>query len=246
MGRLPSPHDETLTYYAFRAILQEQSRGKNWTWCEVCPDAVVSFLQFFISQGTPNIMLEKIGFTPNGSNFSLAGHWASYLSTYALVEGQGAKVPFPGTIDAYKSQYNEASAEIIAKCAIWAALHPEKSGNGQMFNVADQTTPSRMSERWPALARYFGLEGVSPSDDPDLLKPSEFVEKHLATTRAQGLRENKVFKGKFLDSYGYYLTVDRQLSLEKVRSAGFGEEIDPNLSWFKTFDRFKVAGMIPS
>ena len=114
-----------------------------------------------------------------------------------------------------------------------------------MFNIADQAQPSRMSERWPALASYFGLEGVGPSDDPDLLKPSEYVEKHLDLLREQGLRENKIFKGKFLDSYGYYLSVDRQLSLEKVRMAGFEEEVDPNLSWFKTFDRFKAAGMIP-
>ena len=247
MGRLPSPHDQTLTYYAFRDILKEHSRGKRWTWCELCPDAVVSLLSYLILPNIPNVITRvKIGFTPNGSNFSLAGHWASYLATYALVEGKGAKILFPGTTKAYESQYNEASSEMIAKCAIWAALHPENCGNGQMFNIADQAKPSRMSERWPALAGYFGLEGIGPSDNSDLLKPSEYVEKHLAIFWKQGLRENKIFKGKFLDSYGYYLTADRQMSLENVRLAGFEEEVDPSLSWFKAFDRFKVAGMIPS
>jgi len=35
----------------------------------------------------------------------------------------------------------------------------------------------------------------------------------------QGIRRNKVFKADFLDSYGYYLNFDRQLSLDKTRSA---------------------------
>ena len=114
-----------------------------------------------------------------------------------------------------------------------------------MFNIADQAVPSRMSKRWSALAGYFGLVGTGPIDDPDLLKPSEYIERHRETLIKQGLKGNEVFKGQFLDSYGYYLNFDRQMSLEKARSAGFEEEIDPNSSWFKAFDRFRAAGMIP-
>ena len=246
MGRLPPPHDNKLNYYAFRDLLTEQSKEKQWSWCEVCPDAIVSPTLFQYVSACSDLSSQKIGFVPNGSAFNLAAHWASYLSTYALVEGKGAKVPFPGTLHAYESQYNEASADIIAKCAIWAALHPGNSVNGQMFNIADQAKPSRMTERWPALASYFELEGTGPVDDSDLLKPSEYIKKHQAILEKKGLKGTEVFKGEFLDSYGYYLTFDRQMSLDKVRSAGFEEEIDPNSSWFKAFDRFKAAGMIPS
>lgn len=56
---------------------------------------------------------------------------------YALIEGEGAKVPFPGTKSAWASLYNEASSDIIAKFSIWAALHPEKAGGGELFNFAD-------------------------------------------------------------------------------------------------------------
>jgi len=103
-----------------------------------------------------------------------------------------------------------------------------------------------MTERWPALAHYFGLDGIGPVDDSTVLKPGEYTQKHRKVMEEHGVKANEVFKGHFLDTYGYYLTFDRHLSLEKAESAGFSEEIDPNSSWFKAFDRFKQAGMIPN
>ncbi len=103
-----------------------------------------------------------------------------------------------------------------------------------------------MASRWPALAAYFGLEGTGPTnDDSAVLKPSEYIQKHRHVLDQAGCKSSAVFKADFLDSYGYYLTLDRQLSLDKARSAGFLEEIDPISSWFKAFERFKSAGMIP-
>ncbi|KAL8833218.1 MAG: hypothetical protein Q9170_004413 [Blastenia crenularia] len=228
MSPLPEPFQSTLNYPALRSVLQNASNSKLWTWCDIRPDAV-------------------IGFVPNGSAFNLTAHWATYLSLYALVEGKGAKIPFPGTLKAYNSLYNEASAEIIAKCAIWATLHPEQTRDGQIFNIADQAKPESMKERWPALAGYFGLEGTAPAEDDEgqkMLKPSGYITKHQGALKEAGVKSSPVFKGEFLDSYGYYLDFDRQLSLEKVRKAGFREELNPNRSWFKAFDRFKRAGMI--
>jgi len=225
MGRLPEPLASRLFYYALEDELEKQSKGKSWTWCEVRPDVIV-------------------GFAPNGSTFGLAGHWASYLSLYALVEGKGAKVPFPGTEEGYTCLFNEASAEIIAKFAIWASLHPDKAGGGQLFNIANQAKPESMRERWPAIVKHFGLEGVGPVDDPSILKPGQYVQKHKHVLEEHGIKPNEVWKGAFIDYYGYHLTVDRYLSLDKARSVGFTEEIDPTSSWCKAFDRFKKAGMI--
>ena len=185
----------------------------------------------------------QVGFVPNGSANSLAAHWANYLSTYALIEGKGAKVPFPGTEIAYTALFNDGSADIIARLSIWASFHPEKT-NGQLFNIADQGAPSSMSERWPALADYFGLEGTGPTDDPNLLKPGEYIKKHKGILEKHGAKGNEVFHAEFLDAYGYHFTFDRHLSLDKARLAGFMEEVNPNSSWFKAFDRFKQAGMI--
>lgn len=209
MVEIPAPYNN-IHYYAFHKFLAELSKGKKWTWCDVRPDAIV-------------------GFVPNGSAFNLTAHWANYLSVYAHVEGRGAKVPYPGSENGFKSLYNEASSDIIAKFSIWAALHAEKT-RGQIFNIADQAKPSSMVERWPALAAYFGLEGVGPSDDPSVLKPGEYVAKHREVLEKNGIKGNPVFKGHFLDTYGWYLSFDRQMSLDKARSVGFTEEIDPNSS----------------
>lgn len=64
-----------------------------------------------------------------------------------------------------------------------------------------------MSERWPAVAKYFGLEGVGPADD-HVLRTGECIKKQPAYF---GRALVQVFKSEFLDTYGYYLTFDRQL-----------------------------------
>lgn len=145
----------------------------------------------------------------------------------------------------YDSKFNDASSEMIAKLAIWASLHPEKAA-GQLFNIADRAEPSTMRERWPALAAVFGLVGVGPlAPDAVTLKPGEYALKHQEVLKTKCKKPNDVFGAKFLDGYGYNFTIDRQLSLEKIREAGFLEEIDPLESWRKAFERFKRAGMVP-
>ncbi|KAL8729177.1 MAG: hypothetical protein Q9166_004916 [cf. Caloplaca sp. 2 TL-2023] len=186
----------------------------------------------------------KIRFVPSSPAFNLTGHWATYLFLYALIEGRGARIPFPGTLKAYNSLHNEASADIIDKAAIGASLNPALAGGGQIFNITDQAKVESMRERWPKLAVYFGLEGIEPIEDSEVLKSSEYIKMHHDALEASGVKSNPVFKGEFMDSYGYYLDFDRQLSLEKMREAGFMEEMDPNESWFKAFGGFKEAGMI--
>lgn len=253
MGPLPAGYQKTLNYAFMRDVLEEASAGKQWTWCDIRPDAVVSIRNFTTKSHTHLHDLHttppaQVGFVPNGSAFNLTAHWATYLSLYALVEGRGAKVPFPGSLAGYNCLYNEASADIIAKCAIWASLHPAAAGGGQIFNIADQARPERMRERWPSLAAFFGLQGTAPIDEDEgrqkALQPSEYISKHQGEAEKRGAKSSAVFKGTFLDSYGYYLDFDRQLSLEKVRRAGFGEEVDPNESWMKAFERFQKGGMI--
>ena len=103
-----------------------------------------------------------------------------------------------------------------------------------------------MSERWPAITKYFGLEGVGPVVDArDLLKPGEYIEKHKRVLGEWGGKGSRVFKAEYLDEYGYHFTFDRHMSLEKARKVGFDEEIEPDTSWFKAFDRLRLAGMIP-
>ncbi|KAH8705873.1 hypothetical protein BGW36DRAFT_422407 [Talaromyces proteolyticus] len=222
MGHVPEPERSKLHYYPMQDYLARSSKGKSWTWCDVRPDAI-------------------IGFTPNGSTFSLAAHWYNYLSLYAAVEGKGAKVPYPGVEAAYNSLFNGVSSGMIAKFSIWASLHPEKTGNGEIFNIVDQDRPLSMETHWPVIASFFNLEGTAPVEDQDpiLLRPTKYAEKNKKLLR--GGNASQLWKASWLDEYGHWSRFDRQYSVDKLRSVGFLEECDANSSWLDTFALLKTA-----
>jgi nucleoside-diphosphate-sugar epimerase len=224
--KLPEDYAKTVAYPHYRIMLTQESATQPWTWCELCPDAI-------------------IGFTPNGSGFSLAGHWAMYLYTYKLVHGEGAEIPYPGNRAGYDCLYTETSATILARAAIYASLNP-KLFRERIFNVADSATPSSMRERWPQIASWFGLKGVAPRDSANTNKPkpSAFIKQHQEKLNKAGIKGIDIWNSAQLDSYGYWLTFDRQLSVQRLRSAGFEEERRPEEGWWEAFDMFKKAGMI--
>lgn len=234
---LPKDYAKTVAYPWFRKILTAASAGRGWTWTEVCPDAVV-------------------GFTPNGSNFSLALHWAQYLSLYSYnhgirgssgTPGGEVEVPFPGNEGGFNSLATSVSSRTLGRIAIFAALNPEKCGR-KILNMADNARPSSYRELWPAITAWFGLVGVGPSGDDDALKPSEYIETHRhifeETGRPKGLTCGVRAGSKQLDSVGWWLCFDRHLSLERLRGLGFLEERDPAEGWLEAFDKFKAAGII--
>jgi hypothetical protein len=44
VNELPADYSKTVVYPEYRKTLTAASEGKQWTWCEVCPDAIVSLL----------------------------------------------------------------------------------------------------------------------------------------------------------------------------------------------------------
>jgi hypothetical protein len=220
---LPASYLKTVAYPHYRAMLATESSKQDWSWSEVVPDAI-------------------IGFTPNGSGFSLAGHWAVYLHAWKLVYGEGAEVPFPGTQAGYECLYTETSAGLLARVAIHASLNQE-AFRERIFNVADSSEPSKMSMRWPQIAGWFGLKGTGPEEGREI-KPSEFIKKHEGRLKEEGMKGVDVWNAAQLDSYGYWLTFDRHLSLERLRGAGLREEKRPEEGWWDAFEMFRRAGMI--
>ncbi|KAJ5248909.1 hypothetical protein N7468_000360 [Penicillium chermesinum] len=250
---LPSDYSKTVVYPAYREMLTKASDGKSWTWCEVCPDTI-------------------IGFTPNGSQFSLALHWAQYLSLYAFnhdikprsqSKSSRVEVPFPGSTLGANSLHTPVSSKILARFMIYASLSPEKCGGGRLFNIADRAKPCTANEVWPQLASWFGLKGVQPPDTepageelkagqlpnstPNLL-PGEYTSRYQRLFAEYGCL-NAAHAGvgvgnRQLDSVGYWLTFDRQLSLDRIRECGFEEEQDPVKGWLESFELFQKAGLI--
>ncbi|WAO87245.1 Hypothetical protein NCS54_00454900 [Fusarium falciforme] len=232
---LPADYAKTVAYPWFREILTEASKGRGWTWTEVCPDAVV-------------------GFSPIGSNYSLALHWAQYLSLYAFNHGvrdagdtEEIQVPFPGNNEAYHARFTPVASHILGRIAVHAALNPVSCGS-RIINMLDRTKPTTFAELWPSIASFFGLIGVAPSADITPQPPSEYIEKHKHLFSENGM-PNAISAGvgagsKQLDSVGWWLTFDRQLSAERLRQVGFLEEREPVRGWTEAFERFRSAGII--
>ncbi|PWY81646.1 hypothetical protein BO94DRAFT_495981 [Aspergillus sclerotioniger CBS 115572] len=254
---LPSDYAKTVVYPEYREILKTSSKDKKWTWCEVCPDAIV-------------------GFTPNGSQFSLALHWAQYLSLYAYNNGIGphtqakgennpVDIPFPGSTAGATSLFSPVSSNRLARFMIYASLHPETCGGGRLFNVADQETPCTYGSLWPRLASWFGLIGVGPAEtaqetEHNTLKVGEVPERTSSLAPGEYIAKYRDIFAKYgcpkaitggvgagnrqLDSVGYWLTFDRQMSLKRLKETGFEADRDPVGGWLESFAMFRKAGLI--
>ena len=149
---------------------------------------------------------------------------------------------------------------------IYASLHADTCGGGQLFNVADNQTPSQYGKIWPQLARWFGLVGVQPANEnPDApgtntlkagelpettssLTPGDYVAKYKGIFDQHGLAKASsrgVGAGsRQLDSVGYWLTFDRQMSLKKLRETAFEGDVDPVQGWLESFEMFRKAGLL--
>lgn len=234
-NQLPEDYAKTVAYPWFREILTEAANGRGWTWTEVCPDVVV-------------------GFSPIGSGYSIALHWAQYLSLYAFNHGihdsnaeKRAEIHFPGTEAGYDAHFTPVSTRILGRICVFASLNPDKLG-GQVVNALDNSAPTTFRELWPEIAGWFGLIGVGPSNNGSSLAPSEYISKHRHLFEEcgfpKGVTAGVGVGSKQLDAVGYWLSFDRQLSSEKLRSIGFAEQQSPAGSWMEAFGKFKLAGII--
>ncbi len=221
-------------YYNQIDLLKDLSKGKNWTFCDVIPDVIV-------------------GFVPNNNIYCLAQALSLYLSLYREIEGKGAEVVFPGTMQSWKIKSNDSSQDIIARFAIHASLHPEVSG-GQSFNAADNAQSSSWSTKWPVICEYFGLKGVAPTNNsgPD---PVQYTidnrERWLQLEKRDGLQGGRVGNERSYSGFPYFIMTmfnfDRHLDMTKMHQAwgNAREETDAKGAWWTAFDRFRKAKIIP-
>jgi hypothetical protein len=80
------------------------------------------------------------------------------------------------------------------------------------------------------------------------LTPREYIVKHKGVFEKCGrfkALEGGVGAGsQQLDSVGYWLTFDRQLSLKKLRATGFEGDKNAIGGWLDSFAMFRKAGLI--
>jgi hypothetical protein len=221
-------------YYHQIDLLQDLSKGKAWTFCDVIPDVIV-------------------GFVPNNNIYCLAQVLSLYLSLYREIEGEGAEVVFPGTMQSWKCKSNDSSQDIVAKFAIYASLHPEISG-GQSYNAADNAKSSSWSIKWPIICKYFGLKGVAPTNGSGS-DPVQYTIDNRETwsqlEKKHGLQGERVGNERSYSGFPYFIMTmfnfDRQLDMNKMHQAWSNakEETDAKGAWWTAFDRFRKAKIIP-
>ncbi|TQN63747.1 Short chain dehydrogenase sirQ, partial [Colletotrichum shisoi] len=158
---LPEDYAKTVAYPWFRQILAKASEGKQWTWSEVCPDAVVATL--YLSLYAYNHGVDDKYETP-------------------------VEVPFPGNEGGYNSLFTPVSSRILGRIAVHASLNGDKC-DAKIINMADSATPTSFSQIWPALAGWFGLKGVGPAGDEKALKPGEYVQKNKHLFEREGFNK---------------------------------------------------------
>lgn len=238
LPRIPEPHASQMFYYNQLDLLKQMSTGKTWTFIDVVPDVI-------------------IGFVPNNNIYCLPQALGLYLSLYRYLNGEGAKVVFPGTMKSWAGKSNDSSQDVLARFAISAGLGTSEQISkiaGRSFNVADSNTPSSWSEKWPKICSYFGLVGIEPSEanggsGPD---PTAYVsenrEKWFEVEKKYGLHTGRVGNERSYGGFPHFImsmfNFDRQIDLSKMHTV-YKEEVTTEDAWFKAFDRFRIANIIP-
>jgi hypothetical protein len=232
LPRLKPPYSDQIFYHAQLDWLTEYSQDKPWFWSETRPDIVV-------------------GFAPNHSAYSLAASLGIYFSLWRAINGKDSVVPFPGNSNSWKAKFNEAGSDMMAKQTIFLSLHPEICGKGGAFNIASNPKWESWETKWPKQCAYFGLKGGPP--DANKKEVRTYINENMYTwrhiEREHGLRTD--IAGSELTIPGFEILhldladFDRQYDLSKIYDAGFDEKYETMQTWGTTWNRMRMARMIP-
>ena len=234
MGELSDPHRGELFYYVLRDEFNRVQKGKQWKWAEVRCDVVN-------------------GFVPHSNPYNLPGLLMNFLSLYKFMHDTGhpdarsSRVPYPARPVTYKAVSNDGGQDIFARFSIYLCLHPEVAGNGELFNIGDESTPRSMSERWPAVCALYGLEGVPPvePDSVEYRTPVKFAKAHVDQVAKLSAEKGVWLQGigleEALETWIEHFDFNHDMSLDKARSIGFREELPYQEAWKKVFERYAQA-----
>lgn len=173
-----------------------------------------------------------------------------YLALYRYVNGPGALVPFPGTQKNFAHTNTDSSQRIISKSEIYLSVVKPTEANGEAFNTADTATPSSWSTKWPMLAEYYGLKGTGPKTDGwgDIDKWwNEHQAEYKKMCAEYQLHEREISESSWVFlKFGFTaLDRNRELSLDKIRSFGFAEELPVGQGHYVALDRMAEAHLLP-
>jgi nucleoside-diphosphate-sugar epimerase len=208
-------------YYDQEDYLRSRE-GAAWRWTNLVPTHLTGFAA--------------------GNPMNLALSVAVYAS---LVREAGLRLDFPGTAAAFGAMTQVVDAEQLAEAAAWSAVTPQAAG--EVFNVANGD-PTRWSHLWPAFADYFGV----PAGGPRPIPLSSFMPELAPLWKEMAARCGLVqpelgplVNWGFLE-FMFAIEYDIVLALGKIRRAGFASHPDTVSGFFKRFDEYRRARIIPT
>jgi nucleoside-diphosphate-sugar epimerase len=178
-----------------------------------------------------------VGGTALGNPMNLA----LVIAVYASISKElGLPLRFPGKPGAYDSLLEMTDASLLADATVWATSHEGafNIANGDLF---------RWRELWPKLAAYFDLEVAPPlrmslvdvMADKDPLWTSLAAEHGLTASYAD-VSSSWAF-GDFVFGWDYDMFADTS----KSRRAGFHTYVETEQMFYRLFDEFRKARVIP-
>jgi nucleoside-diphosphate-sugar epimerase len=194
-----------------------ERRAGSWTWSAIRPSVV--------------------GGTALGNPMNLA----LVIAVYASISKElGLPLRFPGKPGAYDSLLEMTDAGLLASATVWATDHqgPFNIANGDLF---------RWRELWPKLAAYFGVEAAPPlrmslmdvmADKGPLW--TAMSAKHGLSASYADVSSSWAF-GDFVFGWDYDMFADTS----KSRRAGFHGYVETEQMFYRLFDEFRKARVIP-
>lgn len=208
-------------YYNQQDWLEDQQRGKHWTWSALRPHCICGF-----SVGSP-------------MNHLMA------LSLYAVVSRElMLPLRFPGSSGAFTALYQFTDARLFARAMVWAAT--TTACENQAFNMTNGE-PQRWENLWPAVAGCFGMQ-PAPVQAISLTRMMADKEPLWARMRDKYELRNYVLSQlvswEFAD-WSYSNSFDQISSLAKARRAGWNEVLDAETMFREQTQRLVVERIIP-
>ena len=208
-------------YYDQEDYLRSR-RDAAWRWTHLVPTHLTGFA--------------------TGNPMNLALSVAVYAS---LVRAAGLRLDFPGSAAAFGTMTQVVDAEQLAEAAAWSAVTPQAAG--EVFNVANGD-PTRWSHLWPAFADYFGVPAGGPRPIPLSSFMPELAPLWREMAAKYGLAQpelGSLVNWGFLE-FMFAIEYDIVLALGKIRRAGFVRHPDTLEGFYRRFDEYRRARIIPT
>lgn len=202
-----------------QTFLSRRQAGAAWSWSAIRPSVV--------------------GGTTLGNPMNLALVIAIYAS---ISKELGLPLRFPGKPGAYDSLLEMTDAGLLAEGTIWAAEH----ARNEAFNIANGDL-FRWRSLWPKLAAYFDIEVAPPlpmslsvamADKAPLW--TDMASRYDLSASYADVSASWAF-GDFVFGWDYDMFADTS----KARRAGFHDYVSTEEMFFRLFDEFRKARVIP-